>query len=260
MKINFGPSALSSVESAIDTLKKYKSVGLNACEIPFTYQVYIKEEDAKIIGEFAKKNNILLSIHAPYFVNLNASDKEKINNSKKRILKCCEIGHHLGARNIVFHSGYYLKNTKEETYENIKKQIIDLQKSIKKNKWDVVLCPEIMGKINVFGSIEEISKLSKETGCSFTIDFAHILARYKKNKFSELKKMFPQKKWHCHFSGIEYGEKGEKNHISTSEKIWKELFNDLIKLDKEYTIINESPSPVKDSVKGLKIYKEFHQK
>lgn len=113
-----------------------------------------------------------------------------------------------------------------------------------------------MGKINVFGSIEEISRLTKETNCSFTIDFAHVLARYKEDKFDELKHAFPQKNWHCHFSGIEYGEKGERNHILTSEQRWKELLKELKKMDKEYTIINESPSPVEDSIKGLKIFKE----
>ncbi len=256
MKINFGPSALGSVNEAINTLRGYLEMGLNACEIPFTYNIYIKKEDAIKIGDFVKKNKIKLSIHAPYFVNLNSEEKEKIENSKKRILKCCEIGHYLNAENIVFHAGFYSKKSKEETYENIKKNIIELQKEIKKNKWNVFLCPEIMGKINVFGSIEEISRLTKETNCSFTIDFAHVLARYKEDKFDELKHDFPQKNWHCHFSGIEYGEKGERNHILTSEQRWKELLKELKKMDKEYTIINESPSPVEDSIKGLKIFKE----
>ncbi|MFA5485005.1 MAG: TIM barrel protein [Candidatus Pacearchaeota archaeon] len=256
MKINFGPSGLGSVNEAIENLKMYLELGLSACEIPFTYNIYIKKEDAIKIGEFAKKNKIKLSIHAPYFVNLNSEEKIKVENSKKRILKCCEIGHYLGAKNIVFHAGFYSKKSKEETFQNIKDNIIELQKEIKKNNWNVFLCPEIMGKINVFGSIEEISRLTKETNCSFTIDFAHILARYKEDRFEELKKAFPQKKWHCHFSGIEYTEKGEKNHILTSEKKWEELLKELKKIDKEYTIINESPSPIEDSVKGLKIFKE----
>jgi len=143
----------------------------------------------------------------------------------------------------------------ELTYQNIKIQIQELQEEIKKNKWDVNLCPEIMGKKNVFGSIDEISKLAKETGCSFCIDFAHILARYDQHKFAELKEAFPQKNWHCHFSGIEYSkEKGEKKHKKTLTEEWQNLINNLKNLDKNITIINESPDPVNDSIEGLKIY------
>jgi deoxyribonuclease-4 len=112
-----------------------------------------------------------------------------------------------------------------------------------------------MVKINVFGSVEEISKLVKETGCSFCIDFAHVLARDKKVDFEKIKKLFPQKEWHCHFSGIEYGDKGEKRHIRTSAENWKNLLKNFPK-DRLITIINESPEPVKDAVEGLKIWKE----
>ena len=33
---------------------------------------------------------------------------------------------------------------------------------IRKNNWKIKIAPETMGKINVFGSIEEISSLVKE--------------------------------------------------------------------------------------------------
>ena len=111
-----------------------------------------------------------------------------------------------------------------------------------------------MGKVNVFGSPEEISKLSKETGCEFCIDFAHVLAREKKVDFEKIKKLFPQKNWHCHFSGIEYGEKGEKRHINLEKKDWKHLLKNLPK-NKNINIICESPSLIEDSIEGLKIFK-----
>jgi deoxyribonuclease-4 len=110
-----------------------------------------------------------------------------------------------------------------------------------------------MGKKNVFGSIEEISRLASETKCGFCIDFAHTLARYGSYDIELLKKSFPQEKWHCHFSGIEYSEKGEKNHKLTSEEEIKKLIP-LLPKDKEITIINESPSPIEDSISSIKIY------
>jgi deoxyribonuclease-4 len=254
--IKFGPAGLGAVKDSVSNLKEFYNLGLRACEVEFVRQVYIKKDDAIEIGKTARELGIVLSIHAPYYINLNSKEYEKVKASKERILKCCGIGHYLGARKIVFHSGYYGDAPKEKAFENIRDNIIEMQKVIRENKWDVELCPETMGKVNVFGTIEDISLLSKETGCSFCIDFAHILARYKENKFNEIKKLFPQKSWHCHFSGIEYGDKGEKRHLVTTEKEWKDLFSFLKKLDKDIVIINESPDTLKDSIKGLKIWEE----
>lgn len=254
VEISFGPSGVGPVKDVVKTLERYSKEGLKAAEFAFTYGVYIKKEDAIEIGEKIKSLGMSLSIHAPYYVNLNSKEKEKIEASKKRILDCCEIGHYLGVKKIVFHAGFYLGMEKELVYQNIKEQIVDLMKEIKKKKWGVELCPEVMGKINVFGSIEEISRLVDETGCGFCIDFAHVLARYDDNMFDLIEKSFSQEKWHCHFSGIVYGEKGEKHHKLTEKKEWENLFRFLKKLKKEVVIINESPSPEEDSMKGNNLF------
>jgi deoxyribonuclease-4 len=256
MQIKFGPAGLGPIKTATQTLNHYHQLGLKACEIAFTYSIYIKtKEQAEPIKKTAEKLNIQLSIHAPYFINLNSKEKAKIQASKQRILKCCEIGHYLGATHVVFHPGFYQKIDKETTYQNIKTAIQDMQKEIQSKGYKIKLAPEIMGKINVFGSPEEISRLSKETNCSFTIDFAHILAREKSIDYNKIKKLFPQKSWHAHFSGIEYGEKGEKHHIKTQTNAWKELLKNIPQ-DKSITIINESPDHINDSVKGLELSKK----
>lgn len=259
MKIKFGPSGLGPANTAIETLKKYKELGLESCEIAFTYGPYIKEESiAKKIGEEAKKLGISLSIHAPYFVNLNSEKKEKTELSKKRILRCLEIGTWMNATHVIFHAGFYGKINREESYENIKAQIIELEKIRKEKKYTPKIAPEIMGKINVFGSLEEISKLVEEAGCSFCIDFAHMIAREKEYRFKEtFEKFKKEENFHIHFSGIEYGEKGEKKHLSTDEKEIELLLKNLPK-NKSYTIINESPTQVKDSIMGVNIKKRLN--
>ena len=251
--IKFGPAGLGPVKTAIETLEKYNKYGFKICEIAFTYSTYIKKQDAKKIGKKAKELGIDLSIHASYFVNLNSLEKEKVEASKKRILKACEIGEELKAKRVVFHPGYYGKMEKETSATNITLRIKEMMDYIKDKKWKIKLAPEVMGKINVFGSPAEISKLVNETGCEFCIDFAHILAREKKVDFNKLKKLFPQKNWHCHFSGIEYGEKGERRHKSVEKKDWKNLFENLPK-NKTINIICESPSLIEDSIEGLKMY------
>lgn len=259
MTIKFGLAGLGPVNGAEQNLELIHKAGLNACEIAFTYGVYIKsQKDAERIGKRAKELGVDLSIHAPYWINLNSVEKAKVHMSKQRILKCLEVGTWLGAKKIVFHPGYYGKIDKEKTYENIANAIKDIQKIRKEKKYTSELAPETTGKANVFGSPEEIKKLVDDTDCSFCIDFAHILARYKNYRFEDLKKMFGgEVSWHVHFSGIEYGDKGEKKHLQTENRDWKELLENLPK-HKDIKIINESPSPFADAVNGMKIYKRIN--
>jgi deoxyribonuclease IV len=254
MTINFGPAGIGPVKEAISNLEMYHKLGLKACEIAFTYGIYIKKkEDAVEIGKRAKELGIKLSIHAPYWINLNSLDKKKVEESKKRILDCCKVGTLMKAHRVVFHPGYYSGMEKAEAYENIKNRILEMQEEIKKEKYTPKLAPETSGKINVFGSVGEISRLVRDTGCSFCIDFAHVLARYKSYRFEETLSEFKKaKNLHIHFSGIEYGEKGEKYHKKTPVKDLKKLISELPK-DREITIINESPYPIEDSVLGLRI-------
>ncbi|MBU2576421.1 MAG: TIM barrel protein [Nanoarchaeota archaeon] len=255
--IKFGPTGIGSVKDAVSNLEAYGKLGMKAAEVLFTYGVYIKnKEDAIKIGKAAKKLGIQLSVHSQYWVNLNSKEEEKIEASKKRILKCCEVGHLLGARRVVFHPGFYSGMESEQVAVKIREGILEMQEIVKKEKWDIELCPEVMGKVNVFGSIDEVAGLVRDTGCGFCIDLAHVLARYGKYEFDAIEKAFPQKKWHVHFSGIEYGEKGEKNHIVTPIEEWKKVLKFLKGLDKEVVLICESPDAVGDSVVGMKIWEE----
>lgn len=262
--IKFGPGGMGPEKEIVGNIEKFSSMGIKSGEIEFTYGIYIKSEKyMNEIKDAVKKFDFKLSIHSQYWINLNSTEKKKIEDSKKRILDCCRVGEKIGARVVVFHAGFYGKRDFKETYENIKNAIIEIQEEIKKNKWKIKIAPETMGKINVFGSIEDISNLAKDTGCSFCIDFAHILARDKKVNYEKIKELFGKfKEWHCHFSGIVYTEKGERHHILTEDSVWKELFKGLknsgILDGSELVIINESPDPLGDSLKGLKIFNKSH--
>ncbi len=257
-EVLFGPAGLGSTKTAIQTLESFHAQGLRACELAFTHGAYIKSEsDARAIGKRAEELGIELSIHAPYFVNLNSDDAKKRSATKQRILECCKVGEWLGAKVVVFHPGYYREGVDRiQAYTVVKEGILEIMHEVKKHKWKIQIAPETMGKINVFGSIDEISRLVKETECAVCIDFAHILARDKKVDYALIEKSFPQEEWHVHFSGIVYGEKGEKHHIKTGTKEWKELLAHLPK-NKKIRIINESPYMVADAVNGLKLWKRL---
>lgn len=253
--IRIGPAGLGPVKTAISVLESYHAKGFRSCEIAFTYSAYIKsEQDARTIGARARELGIALSIHASYFVNLGSDDAVKRAASKQRILECCKVGTWLGAHTVVFHPGYYCKQ-KEATYATVKKSIEEMMTVCAKEKWTPALAPETMGKVNVFGTLEEIAQLVKDTGCSFCIDFAHILARDKVVDYARVTRLFPQKRWHVHFSGIIYGDKGEKEHRSTESAEWNELLVHLPK-DKEITLVNESPTMIDDCSEGLKLAKK----
>ena len=252
MTLALGPAGLGSVKTALLTLNSYHARGFRACEIAFTHGVYIKREaDARAIGMRARELGIALSIHAPYFVNLGSDDVATRAASEARILACCNVAAWLGVHRVVFHPGYYGKD-KEHSYRHIKEGIQRLMKEVAHNKWRVLFAPETMGKVNVFGSMDEIARLVRETGCDFCIDFAHLLARDKTVDYARVRTLFPQKHWHVHFSGIIYGEKGEKQHRTTERAEWKTLLENLPR-DTTITLINESPTMFEDCVEGLAV-------
>ncbi len=250
-KILVGPAG--SGGSKTENFEELKKLGLDAVEVEFTYSIWMASSDAKKIAELNKKLNLRLSIHAPYFINLNSKEKSKIEASKKRILKCLEIGTLLGAKYVVFHPGFYQGMDKEETYKNIRVEIEKIMKEAKEKGYTPLLAPETTGKESQFGSLEELLKLKKETGCSICIDFSHLKARYNgKISYEEMAGKIEKAKLghiHCHFSGIEFTEKGERRHLITPESEIKQLFNALKKHKLDCTIINESPDPVGDALK-----------
>lgn len=254
--IYIGPAGTSGLGYP-DGLQKCKELGLNALECEFTYGVRMSNDEAKKIGEIAKKLGIKLSVHCPYYINLNSKEKAKLNASKKRILQSCERAYYLMAKYIVFHAGFYGGLEKEEVYDNIKKEIIELQKEVKKNKWDVELAPETTGKTSQFGDIDELLRLRKEIKCEICVDFAHLKARNNgKINYDEIfKKLKPLNYIHSHFSGIEWTTKGERRHLITKEKDIKELLAYIKKYKVDITIINESPDPFGDSIKTKRLLK-----
>jgi deoxyribonuclease-4 len=230
---------------------------LDCMEVEFTYGVRMSMDAAREVGALAKAKGISLSVHAPYYINLASDEKEKIVASKRRILDSCERAAAFGARSVVFHAGFYQKKTAEQTYALIKKAILEIQKKISKNKWKVKLCPEVTGKPSQFGSVEELLKLKKETGCGICVDFAHLYARQQGDiDYSQILKKLPRK-FHAHFSGIEYGPKGERKHLKTTKKFFEPLAQALLKTKRDITLICESPQPYRDAAMMKRVLNTF---
>ena len=245
--IRIGPAGSSGLGNLKGVLKVAET-GLDCMEVEFTYGVRMDLETAKEVGALAREKGVILSIHAPYYINLASDEKEKFIASKKRILDSCERAHAMGAENVTFHAGFYQKRTAEQTYHLIKKAVIAMQKHVLRKKWQVKLCPEVTGKPSQFGSLEELLRLKKETGCGMTVDFSHLYARQQGDiDYARILKKLP-KKFHGHFSGIEYGPKGEKKHVRTTKKFFMPLAKALVERNANITLITESPRPYEDAL------------
>ena len=250
--IRVGPAGSGGLGN-LKGVQKVAEMGLDCMEVEFTYGVRMDLSTAEAVGTLASEKGIVLSVHAPYYINLASVEKDKYDASVKRILDSCERAHAMGARNVVFHAGFYQKRTARQTYISIKKAITGMQNRISRNGWQVILCPETTGKPSQFGSLPELLRLKRETGCGITVDFSHLYARLQGEiDYARVLKRLP-KKFHAHFSGIEYGEKGERKHIRTTKKFFEPLARALINRKATITIINESPRPYEDAIMMKKL-------
>ena len=259
--IRLGPGG-NCDKDILSSIKRLPVIGLNTQEVEFTHGIMMKNELAKKAGDLAREKDVALSIHAPYYINLNSSEPEKRKASMQRILTSAERGHYLGASPIVFHAGYYSKTPKEEVYSVVESSLLEMQEQIEKNGWNVKLAPEIAGKITSFGDVDELLRLRKKTGCDVCIDFAHLYARKQgKINFGDvLDELKDLKHIHAHFSGIAYNEKGEKNHEIMTEEFFLPLAKEIVKRNIDITIICESPITWKDSLKMKKVLENLKAK
>jgi len=271
-----GPAGVpisSKDRSTLGGLRRIAELGLNAMEVEFVRRVGMSNEVAKEVGELAKKLNIRLSVHAPYYVNLCSQEKEKLEASKKRILDSCERASFLQADIITFHPGFYGKLTPDRALESVKKACEDLIKRMKSNGIkNVILGLETMGKQATFGTVEEIVKICKEVkGCAPVIDFAHVFARQAgKINYVEIfdkLELLKLEHLHSHFTGVEFSrvgpEKGnEKYHLElkSNKPSFEPLAKEILERKINITIISESPILEQDSLSMVQIFRKLGHK
>ncbi|MCS7243544.1 MAG: TIM barrel protein [Candidatus Calescibacterium sp.] len=266
----FGTAGIpnSAKKDTFSGIMKLRELKLEAMELEFVHGVKISHINAQKINTFSNKNNISLSSHAPYYINLNSLEKEKVEASIVRIIKTAEISHICGARNIVIHPGYYHNMDKLDAYNNIKKALKRAVEEIQ--SYNVILRVETMGKLTQFGSLEEVLNLSQDLGPKVMpcIDFAHLHARTigKLNTYQEFCQILDNvehklgkkgiKDIHIHVSGIKYSEKGELHHLNLKESDFNyiDFIKSLKDLEVEGLVICESPNLEEDAIMLKELY------
>ena len=86
-----------------------KSIGLTALELGWVQSVRVSEETCALIKAAGADQDVAVSVHAPYFINLNATADEW-PKSRKRLMDAAYYGNLAGATDIIFHPGSYFGN------------------------------------------------------------------------------------------------------------------------------------------------------
>lgn len=260
-EILFGTAGIphsSKQHSSAAGIARIRELKLDAMELEFVYGVKMKEAEAKNVFNSQKENKVSLSVHAPYFINLNSKERAKAKASQQRILQSARIGKICGARIIVFHPGFYMGMPPKDAYNNVRKNLKEILAALKKEKNHTILGLETTGKPTQFGTLDEICQLCSELEqVKPTIDFSHLHARYNgclktQDDFEKILKTIKKhnseflKNLHMHASGIKYTAKGERNHLNLQDKNndfnHKLMLKALKRFKVSGTIICESPN------------------
>ena len=243
-------------KTTVDGIELIAELGLDCMELEFVQGVRMGEGTARLVADVATRERVRLSAHAPYFINLNAHEPEKIKASQGRILQAARIAALCGAESVTFHAAFYLGDPPEKTYNTVKKCLGEILRQLEREDVRVRIRPEVAGKASQFGTIDEVLNLSAELeGVAPCIDFAHWRARTREfNSYPEFTSILLQVKerlsraalddMHIHVSGIKYGAKGEINHLNLEESDFRyvELLKALKDYDVKGIVICESPN------------------
>jgi len=257
------PIAAANYDRACDTLRE---LSLDGMELEFVHGVRMspRTQDIMRIG----KKGLIFTAHAPYYINLNAKEPEKIEASIERILDTARMANSLGGYSIVYHAGFYLGGEKRAVFDNILKQHEKIVGILEREKNPIWIRPETTGRGSQWGDIDEIIELcthfKRVLPC---VDFSHIHARSGGgfNTYNDFCKILDKiakglgdtaiENFHAHIAGIAYGAKGERNHLNfaDSDMNYKDLLRAMKKFDVRGVVVCESPSIEGD----CKILKDF---
>ena len=235
-----------------------EEMSLDGMELEFVHGVRMSDETRTLVKTATKEKKLILTAHAPFYVNLNAREEEKVDASVQRIFETAAAGRDTGAFSITFHAAYYLGQDKEVVYNQVKTQISRLVELMEKENFKIWIRPETTGKGTQWGDLDEVIRLSKdfENIVLPCIDFSHLHARSagEYNTYDEFSYIlesisskigrFALDNFHGHLAGIEYTQKGERQHLNLKESDMNYI--DLLKVLKEFDVkgalVCESPN------------------
>jgi deoxyribonuclease-4 len=247
------------------------SIGLDALELAWVQGVRVSEATCAAIQQAGEESGVALSVHAPYYINLNGDD-EKWPRLRKYLMDAAYFGNLAGATDIIFHPGTYFGRPAAEVLKVILPRLRGCVDELRAAGNPVTLRPEISGKAAMLGSLADVLEMAREIpGVVPCVDFAHLHARlgdgamntydewtsalefYRKSLGDEAMNHL-----HIHLSGINYGPKGEKNHLAMEEADlnFKDLMRALNTSGAKGRLMCESPVLEVDALKFRELWME----
>ena len=259
-----------------DVPRLLREEGLDAFEyqaVRWGAKPQIKREDAEKLGLKAKDNDVWLSLHGSYFINF-CGEKDVIEASKQRLIACITAAEWMKAYVVVFHPGFYGRKPQKEAFTNCLEALKEVVETVRtlgiKN---VKIGPETMGKHSQLGSLDEVLSLCEGVEqTQLVVDWGHLHAR-DRGRFKtvdDFRRVVEEienrlgaeavRDMHCHFTKVEFTDKGEKRHHIIDEMDFGPDFTMLAKVIAEFklkpVIISESPILDLDAIKMRDILKK----
>ncbi len=256
MSVIFGPAGRAT---SFDTMGYKKSeqiplylekFGLKAFEYQCGQGVRVSEKSATPLRNAAAEKGVSISLHAPYYISMSGMEEAKRLGSLRYFRESVSAIKLLGGDRVIFHSGSCGKQTREQALElalDTMRRTLDMLDE--EGLGDVILCPETMGKIGQLGDLEEVLTICKLDERLYPcIDFGHLNARtgggiktkddYRRiiERMAEVLSDERAKRFHVHFSKIEYTTGGEKRHLTFEDELFGPQYEPLIELFCEYKL------------------------
>ncbi len=260
----FGPAGVPPMFRVLgaatnDTPRLLHEEGLDAFEyqaVRWGPKPQMKEVEARKLGEEAQKNDVRLSMHGSYFINLSGK-REVVEASKRRMIACATAADWMDAYVMVFHTGFYGKFEKDYALKTCIQGLKEVSAEMKSLGIKVKLGPETMGRKFQVGTIDEIIAINREVeGTQLVIDWGHLHALHQ-GTFKKMEDMRAValkveeelgtetlRSMHCHFSAIEFNAQGERKHHTLDEGYgpdFRWLAEVIVEFGLHPTMICESP-------------------
>ena len=256
---------------SVGAILRLAELDLHALELGWVQSVRVTEKTCADIRATAETQGLWLSVHAPYFINLNAN-AEEWPKSRQRLMDAAHYGNLAGASDIIFHPGSYFGQAPEAVLPIAIPRLRGCVEELRAAGNPAILRPETMGKSAMLGSLEDTLAMSAIPGVQPCLDFAHLHARPgdgTMNSYAEWAGVLEAytkalgapalQGLHIHLSGIQYGAKGEKEHLPIEEADLdlKALFQALHDFGCRGRILCESPEMENDAIKMRRLWGEI---
>ena len=236
-KIRFGTAGTSDsfaaqgYKTSLDIPAYTARMGLNAFEYQCGRGVRLGLDKARQMAADAAAQDILFSVHAPYYISMSSLEEDKRLNSVHYLLQSAAVCKALGGRRVIFHPGSCGRQSREAALEKALDTMRRAQAALDEAGYaEMALCPETMGKIGQLGTLEEVLALcSVDKRVTPCIDFGHLNARtlggiQSKADYAAILDRLEAalgderaRRFHVHFSRIEFSKGGEKRHWTFAE-------------------------------------------